>query len=332
MIDNIKKLSWPRVMAALISLLMGACRPAAETDWSGYAEADLIYVASAIGGHVISMDVSRGTKVKVGDRLYELDTESEQIGRRESSARLQQAEAQTKNISSGKRAPELAVIEQQIKQAAAAQSAAQARMERQENLATKGFVSPAALDDIRAERDRTAARVGELEAELVSARLQARPLEIAAARAAEKVVQEEVAQATWREGQKQAIATVPATVFDVLYRSGELVAPNVPIIALLPDNALKIRFYIPQSALHGLAVGTKVAVSCNGCPSQMTAVVKFVSPQAEFTPPVIYSNESANKIVFLIEAQPEGVAAGQLKPGQPVSVRPIAKPVSAGAT
>jgi HlyD family secretion protein len=64
-----------------------------------------------------------------------------------------------------------------------------------------------------------------------------------------------------------------------------------------------------------------VAVACDGCPSGLEAIVQFVSPQAEFTPPVIYSNESRAKLVFLVEARPAAAAVATLKPGQPVQGR-----------
>ena len=48
----------------------------------------------------------------------------------------------------------------------------------------------------------------------------------------------------------------------------------------------------------------------------------FVSDQAEYTPPVIYSNERREQLVFLIEARPAAAAALELHPGQPVTVSP----------
>jgi HlyD family secretion protein len=47
-------------------------------------------------------------------------------------------------------------------------------------------------------------------------------------------------------------------------------------------------------------------------------VISYVSPDAEYTPPVIYSREMRAKLVFLIEAKPRQPAG--LRPGQPVDV------------
>jgi len=67
-------------------------------------------------------------------------------------------------------------------------------------------------------------------------------------------------------------------------------------------------------------VGDQVLVTCDGCPQSVSAPITYVSPQAEYTPPVIYSRETRGKLVFLVEARPAPADAVRLKPGQPVDV------------
>jgi HlyD family secretion protein len=105
----------------------------------------------------------------------------------------------------------------------------------------------------------------------------------------------------------------------VLYRLGEWVPPGSPVVVLLPDHAVKVRFFVPQEALSHTQVGQVVRFACDGCTSG-TATIRYVSPQAEFTPPVIYSNESKGKLVYMVEATPDDQGADTLKPGQPLSV------------
>jgi HlyD family secretion protein len=62
-----------------------------------------------------------------------------------------------------------------------------------------------------------------------------------------------------------------------------------------------------------------VRFACDGCPNGLTATIDFVSPRAEFTPPVIYSRESRDRLVYLVEARP----SVRLLPGQPVDVEPL---------
>jgi HlyD family secretion protein len=89
---------------------------------------------------------------------------------------------------------------------------------------------------------------------------------------------------------------------------------------MLPPANVKVRFFIPESRLGAVKVGQKVSLACDGCGVPVTASVTYIAPQAEFTPPVIYSKESRTKLVFLAEAKPEPADAAKLHPGQPVDV------------
>ena len=69
-----------------------------------------------------------------------------------------------------------------------------------------------------------------------------------------------------------------------------------------------------------MTIRAKVVPPIGGAPAGIAATVSFVSPQAEFTPPVIYSQDSRTRLVFLVEARPEA-GAPRLNVGQPVDVR-----------
>jgi len=88
---------------------------------------------------------------------------------------------------------------------------------------------------------------------------------------------------------------------------------------MLPDGAVKLKVYLPEPAFHTVKVGDRLAVHCDGCPDGLTARVSYVSPEPEFTPPVIYSLETRQKLVYLVEARPED-GAERLQPGQIVDV------------
>lgn len=106
-------------------------------------------------------------------------------------------------------------------------------------------------------------------------------------------------------------------VQQVYFREGELVVAGRPILALLPPGNVKVRFYVPQAMLPRISIGDAVAVHCDGCGPQ-NAKISFIARQAEYTPPVIYSEQERNKLVFLVEALPEKPA--EMRVGQPVSV------------
>jgi HlyD family secretion protein len=234
---------------------------------------------------------------------------------------MQRARAQAQNLRTGRRPPELRVIEQQLAQAEAELEVARQQLERNQALVAQGFVAAIRLDELRAAYERDQARVAEMRAQLVVARTAARPDEIAAAEAEQRAAASDVAQAGWREQQKVRRAPQAALVYDVLFRVGEWVPAGTPVVVLQPEGALKVRFFVPQGRLAQFATGTRVRLGCDGCPADLGATVKFVAPRAEYTPPVIYSNESRDKLVFLVEAQPDAAARKVLKAGQPLDVR-----------
>ncbi len=302
-------------------LALAGCTRIDPDRFSGYAEADLVYVGPAIGGRVEKLAVERGARVQPGQLLFELERDPESLARAAAAARAEGAAAQTRNLRKGKRVEELRAIEQQLAQARAALALSTSELKRSETLVAQGFLSPIKLDELRSARDRDTARVAELQANLAVARDAARPDEIAAAEAEQRAAENDLASSRWREDQTRGMAARTATVQDVMYRPGEYVAQGAPVVALLPDGALKVRFFVPQAALARFRIGDAVAVNCDGCPPGMSAHVAFVSNQAEYTPPVIYSNESRAKLVFMVEARPDEKTALQLKPGQPVDVR-----------
>ena len=107
---------------------------------------------------------------------------------------------------------------------------------------------------------------------------------------------------------------------DTFYSEGEWVAAGNPVVSLLPPGNLKLRFFVPETAVGGLKIGQAVRAACDGCNAAISAKITYISRQAEFTPPVIYSREQRSKLVFLVEAKPELADAVRLKPGQPLDV------------
>ena len=315
-----------RRSTALMSLAMVACTPRGDdAAMSGYAEAELVYVAPSAAGTLQSLAVQRGDRVKKGQLLYALDADAELLGKQAAQARSERAQAQAENLRKGRRPAEMAAIDQQLAQAQAALAASSSALQRDQKLVKQGFLSPLRLDELIAARDRDTARVRELQAQRLLATQGSRSDELAAAAAESRGAESDVALTAWREAQKRREAPADALVFDVMYRPGEWVNAGAPVVALLPPSALKVRFFVPEPQLAQAAVGNEVALSCDGCAAGLRARIRWVSPQAEYTPPVIYSNASRSKLVFAVEATPLDAAAA-LKPGQPVDVRFVKAP------
>jgi HlyD family secretion protein len=117
-------------------------------------------------------------------------------------------------------------------------------------------------------------------------------------------------------------APTAGRIEDIMFRPGESVNPNVPVVSIVPDGEVKLRFYVSQAVVTAYRPGRKVAFGCDGCAAGLTATVAFVASEPEYTPPIIYSLDARQKLVFLVEAIPSNPRA--LLPGQPIDVAPTA--------
>lgn len=138
------------------------------------------------------------------------------------------------------------------------------------------------------------------------------------AKAALQQAQANLDAAQTRLTRRRQLSPVTGSVEEVYYRPGETVQPGKPVVALLPPANLKVRFFSPERELATIQIGDVVGVSCDSCPTGLTAKVTFIARSAEYTPPVIYSLEERAKLVYLIEARPDDPS--KLRVGQPVTV------------
>jgi HlyD family secretion protein len=138
---------------------------------------------------------------------------------------------------------------------------------------------------------------------------------------AEAALRQAKANLEWsrtRLARRNAYSPGEGTIEQIYYRPGETVPAGRPVLALLPPGNLKLRFFAPQAVLPEIKYGQTVSVSCDGCETGLTAKVSFVARSAEYTPPVIYSQDERAKLVFLIEARPDNPE--KFRVGQPVTV------------
>jgi len=304
-----------------IAALLAGCGDKPPEAWTGYAEAELVYIAPPVAGRLTTLAVRSGEAVSAGQQLFELDATPELAADAEAQARAQSARAQAADTDKGRRAPEVAVNRAQLDQARAAERLAVVDLARQQELLKQDFVAKARVDDAATTLAQARARVAELEAALTVAQLPSREDERVAARALAVAAQSSQAQTAWRVEQKRQTAPMPARVQDVFLRPGEWVTAGQPVLALLPPANRKARFYVPQAIVGGLKLDGTVQLHCDGCGAAIPARISFIASGPEYTPPVIYSNQQRDKLVFLVEARPvKAEDAERLHPGQPLDV------------
>jgi HlyD family secretion protein len=293
--------------------------------WQGYAEADFVKVGPTQAGLLTAVKVARGDLVAAGAPLFTQDETDDLAARDQAAQQLAQAEKQLANLLASAKPTEIEQAEANLADATATLVRTAADLSRGETLLLRGDATKQNVDQLRADFRSAQAKVEGMRAALAQARApMGRETEIQAQRAAVSAFQAALDMAEWRLAQRRVVAPAGGRVADVLARAGETMAAGEPVVSLLPPENIFVRFFVPEPLLGKLQQGDLVGLTCDGCPAGLSATISFISPQAEFTPPLIYSEASQGKLVFLVEARPPPDQAVKLNPGQPVVVRPLA--------
>jgi HlyD family secretion protein len=133
-----------------------------------------------------------------------------------------------------------------------------------------------------------------------------------------RVAEARVNTSQTRLNRRSAFAPVSGSIQQIYFREGEMVPAQRPVLSIMPPGNMKVRFFVGEADLPKFALGDDVRVTCDNCANDLTAKIYFIATMAEYTPPVIYSLEERNKLVYLIQARPD--KPDSLRVGQPVSV------------
>jgi HlyD family secretion protein len=309
-------------IASLTLLLLSACSRHDSDVYQGYVEGEYLYLAAPIGGYLGTLDVARGGRAKTGAALFSLAAEPEQHALEEATAREKVAREQARNLAEPRRPSEVAALEAQLRTVEAALALSTTQLRQQEALAKQHFIAEARLDEVRAAYARDKAQVDAARQQLATARTTfGRNAELSGAEAEAQAAQAQVAQRRWQVDKKTMTAPADGEISDTYYRPGEWVPAGQPVLSLLPDDRRRIRFFVGEAVIASLKLGQNVEASCDGCAQAIAAKIDFIAPQAEYTPPVIYSDDARQKLVFRIEAIPAAGDALRLRPGLPLNVR-----------
>lgn len=260
-----------------------SCSSEQEKKAQGYIEGRYTYMATNVSGILKEIPVARGTYVKRGQLLFILDPQPEK--------------------------DEFLAAEQNLKESISARDAIAANLEyakltyeRYKVLVPKNAIQQSELDNARSKMNSTIAQLAQANAAIASSEAQ-------------------LAQSKWVTEQKEVKAPLDALVFDTYYRIGEYTVANQAILSLLAPADIKAIFYVSETDLGAIKLGDIVKVKCDGCKDAYQARISFISPSAEYTPPVIYSEQTNYKLIYRIEAEFNSQDAIKMHPGQPISVK-----------
>ena len=285
----------------------------------GYVEGEYALLAPIEVAEVDSVSVRRGDRVAAGEKIAALENSDAQIAVAQAEASLAQAQAQLADLKIGKRPDEIAVLRAAVDMARAQRTDAQRKADRLGDLFKRGTATKADFDTAQTGLETAVAQVEQAQANLAVGGLPARPETIRAAEGQVEQAKAALDQARWRLAKQVIKAPAAGRISDVIRNPGDVAGPQSPVISMLPDGAVKLTLYLPENDFSAIKVGMALDVHCDGCAPGLRAKVSYVSPDPEFTPPVIYSLETRQKLVYLIEAKPIGDAT-RLQPGQLVDV------------
>lgn len=314
------------ISCALLSLIVMALPSCSspQNEYQGWVDADMLFIGADEVGRIKTLAVSEGMNVQEGDALFSIDQTTQSADVDAVSAALIEAQSQLARVEGAQQRPEeIAVLEANLKQAQAALDYSTADLERAKNLVERGFAPQSRLDQAKSVFDHDRAALETVKRQIAVGQLSGRIEDLTLARANVEQVKAQVKAAQARMMRLNVTSAVAGRVQEVYYRAGEIVPQGRPVVSILPPDLMKVIFFVPQAILPQIAVGDEVLIQCDGCAAPLSAKVSFMSAQAEYTPPQIYSLQERQKLVFRIEARPQNPSVWRV--GQPVSVRLASK-------
>jgi HlyD family secretion protein len=307
-------LAWLTGLVALIVPGFGADQ---APQFNGYVEARYVYASSATAGPIETISVKEGDRVLEGDLLFRLRQEQQIALLQAAEARVAAAEANLVNLTTGGREDEVDVARASLQKAEADLSLARETSARSGKLFAEGLIAQSRYDQDRATLASAEAAVKQLAAQLKVAELPARDAQQQQAEANLAAAEADAEKANSDLADRTITAPAAGRIERVFFDPGENVAAGTPVLSILPEGALKVKFYLPEAARTEFALGEQVMVTCDGCPDGLTATLSYFASDPQFTPPVIYSRDERQRLSFLVEATLDGAT---LHPGQPVTV------------
>jgi len=308
-----------RKLFLFLPLALVACGEPVDPLYLGYAEGDYRLIAPETAGRIASLSITEGDHVEAGDRLFELDSDQETDQFNAAQARVDAASARFDDAAAGGREPEIAAARDQLAAARASQREAADNLERQQDLFARGIVPRARLDAAESAASAADARVAELRQRLTLTALPARENQLRALTAEVAAAEAERDRLRDMIRRRSVDAPTDALVERQIRYVGELSGPGQPVFRLLPDDAIHAVIFIPEAEIANWPVGTRLNISCSSCAAGLQAEIRRIDAAPSFTPPVIYSENERNRLVFRAEAN---FLDTPPPPGTPLTFRP----------
>lgn len=318
--NQTKKISWLILFALVIlCLILFIYKKTHQAHWiQGYIEGYFRYIASPLGGRLEKLPVDRGDHVEAKQLLFVLEAEPEKGEYLSAKEEVSEAKAKLDDIKKGQRQTQLDGIKAQIKQAEIKLRLADLRLTRSKKLAEAKLLAKDSLDQALTDYEAAQQELKHFQSNLAEAEKGGRIDAIHAAEDAVNIEEGHLEQVEWKLNQKTQKSPYTAYIYDTYFSEGEYVPAGKPVVSMIAPQDLRIVFFVAANQLGKIKLGQKIEITCESCKETYPAKIVYVAQQAEYTPPVIYSRDNNDKIIFRIQ----GAFTGKtyLHPGQPVLV------------
>ncbi len=245
---------------------------------NGRIEAQTINVATKYAGRIESVLADEGDFLAAGDVIA-------QMGTADARAKLNAAKAAVLRANAG-----LTMAQATLMQAESALSVAQTTYDRVVKLHDTGTAPQSSLDDATNALNSAKATV-----EMAKAQIEDAKASIAATEADQEQVQLALDDLTIK-------APIRGRVLYRLHEPGEVIDAGYPVATMLDLSDVYMNIYLPATVIGTLAVGNEVRLILDPISEYVVpATITFISPQSQFTPKNVETQEQREELVFRVK-------------------------------
>jgi HlyD family secretion protein len=305
-------------------ILLSSCNNKKEENSftaSGTIESVNVTVSAKSSGQIRKLNFIEGANVKTGDLLVEIDHDLQDIQLRQAESGVDLAEAQLKLLLSGARREDIKQSEELVKQAKINLDLAKTDFDRTSSLLKDNAITQKQYDDAKGRYDLTVTQYNSTKENLSKVKSIIRPEEIEQARANLKHAVASVDLLKKYIEDCKIYAPVSGVVSKKFMEIGETVAPGASLLKISDLEIVNLVIYVPETDLAKIKLGQKADITIDAYKDKTyQGKIIFISPEAEFTPKNIQTNEERTKLVFAVKieiANPQS----ELKPGLPADAK-----------
>ncbi|WP_241647754.1 HlyD family secretion protein [Rosenbergiella metrosideri] len=268
----------------------------------GYIEDEYIYISIGNSLEIKNIDVNKGNKVKIGDVLFKTDDYTLRKTGEKLERDKKYEEAILRNMEKGIRKSERDLIDIDIDRLQKEIVKAESTLERKRKLLDKGFLSKEDIETEELNLNIKRNSLKKITAELNNKLLPARVDELIAQKIKIDKINIDIENNKYDISQAEVKSPTDGIIHDILRKKGELTSLGSPVLIIVPEKGKKIKFYINRKKLYKININDSILVRVNDINEEYNAVIDYVSPKPEYTPPMLYDDKN-DTLVYLIEAK-----------------------------